>query len=175
MQEVIPDVFLGPYSAASCSNLQYLLDHKITHIICVRHITEANIIRPNFPDRFKYLVLDIADTITENIIQHFRTVKTFIDEGLQLGGRILVHGNTGISRSAALILAYIMETYDLSYKCAFLLVKQQRFCISPNKGFVMQLMEYVPIYKAYKMQKDSQYRSENQHNKRTIHQVEEDN
>lgn len=61
------------------------------------------------------------------------------------------------------------------FRCAFMLVQKRRYCISPNKGFVVQLMEYVPIYKAYKIQKDSQYRSENQHNKRTIHQVEEDN
>ncbi|XP_011053464.1 PREDICTED: serine/threonine/tyrosine-interacting protein-like isoform X2 [Acromyrmex echinatior] len=72
MQEVVPGVFLGPYSAASRSKLQSLLDHGITHIVCVRHAIEANLIKPNFPNSFKYLVLEIADTITENIIQHFK-------------------------------------------------------------------------------------------------------
>lgn len=145
-QEVVPGLFLGPYSAASRSNLQTLLDHKITHIICVRQAIEANFIRANFLDKFKYesfqrvclefsffcclgisfiiflyslrryLVLDIADTATENIIQHFQKVKLFIDEGLESGGRVLVHGNAGISRSAALVLAYVMETYELSLR-----------------------------------------------------------
>jgi len=63
---------------------------------------------------YRYLVLEIADTITENIIQHFKKVKAFIDEALNSGGRVLVHGNAGISRSAALVLAYVMETYELS-------------------------------------------------------------
>jgi len=63
---------------------------------------------------YRYLVLEIADTITENIIQHFKKVKAFIDEALNLGGRVLIHGNAGISRSAALVLAYVMETYELS-------------------------------------------------------------
>jgi len=52
--------------------------------------------------------------LTENIIQHFKKVKIFIDEALISGGRVLVHGNAGISRSAALVLAYVMETYELS-------------------------------------------------------------
>ena len=63
---------------------------------------------------YRYLVLNIADTATENIIQHFHKVKAFIDDGLNSGGQVLVHGNAGISRSAALVLAYVMETYGLS-------------------------------------------------------------
>ena len=58
--------------------------------------------------------MNIADTATENIIQHFQKVKVFIDDGLNSGGQVLVHGNAGISRSAALVLAYVMETYGLS-------------------------------------------------------------
>lgn len=175
MQEVVPGVFLGPYSAASRSNLQSLLDHGITHIICVRQAIEANFVKPNFPHKFKYLVLDIADTMTENIIQHFKKVKVFIDESLNLNGRVLVHGNAGISRSAALILAYIMETYELSQVQAYMLVQQRRFCINPNEGFIMQLREYEPIYKAEKMLKHSQQSLEGQCSKRTIHQIDLDN
>ena len=58
--------------------------------------------------------MDIADQATENIIQHFKKVKAFIDEALNSGGHVLVHGNAGISRSAALVLAYLMETYGLT-------------------------------------------------------------
>lgn len=175
MQEVVPGVFLGPYSAASRSNLQSLLDHGITHIICIRQAIEANFIKPNFPHKFKYLVLDIADTMTENIIQHFKKVKIFIDESLSLNGRVLVHGNAGISRSAALVLAYIMETYELSQAQAYIIVQQRRFCINPNEGFIIQLREYEPIYKAEKMLKHNQQSSESQCSKRTIHQIDLDN
>jgi serine/threonine/tyrosine-interacting protein len=116
MQEIIPGVFLGPYSAAMKSKLDHLMNHGITHIICVRQDIEAHFIRPNFPEIFKYLVLDIADNVTENIIQHFPKVRLFIDESLSNGGKTLIHGNAGISRSAALVLAYIMEKYGLSCK-----------------------------------------------------------
>jgi len=148
MQEILPGLFLGPYSAAMKSKLDYLLSHEITHIICIRQNIEANFVRPNFPDRFSYLVLDIADQTTENIIQHFPKVKAFLDNCLSKGGKALLHGNAGISRSAALTIAYIMETYGLKYRDAFLHVQQRRFCINPNDGFVHQLLEYEPIYLA---------------------------
>ncbi|XP_029165203.1 serine/threonine/tyrosine-interacting protein B-like isoform X2 [Nylanderia fulva] len=175
MQEVVPGVFLGPYSAASRSNFQSLLDNRITHIICIRQAIEANLIKPNFPHNFKYLVLDIADTVTESIIQHFKKVKVFIDESLNSNGRVLVHGNAGISRSAALVLAYVMETYGISHMEAYLIVQQRRFCINPNDGFMMQLREYEPIYKAEKMLKRSQQNREGQHRKRTIYQMDANN
>ncbi|KAG7197333.1 hypothetical protein KM043_018446 [Ampulex compressa] len=171
MQEVVPGLYLGPYNAASRSKLQTLLEHGITHIICVRQDIEANFIRPNFPDKFKYLVLDIADTATENIIQHFQKVKAFIDEGLISGGQVLVHGNAGISRSAALVLAYVMETYGLSQTHAYAIVQQRRFCINPNEGFMAQLREYEPIYQAQKTLRNGQQSSIRQRSKRTIHQM----
>ncbi|XP_014603523.1 PREDICTED: serine/threonine/tyrosine-interacting protein-like isoform X2 [Polistes canadensis] len=169
MQKVIPGLYLGPYSAASRSKLESLIEHGITHIICVRQDIEAHFIRPNFPDR--YLVLNIADTTTENIIQHFKNVKEFIDEGINSGGQVLVHGNAGISRSAALVLAYLMETYGLSQTHAYTLVQQRRFCINPNEGFMAQLREYEPIYKAQETLRNGQQSSIRQRSKRTIHQM----
>lgn len=171
MQEVVPGLYLGPYSAASRSKLQSLIEHGITHIVCVRQDIEANFIKPNFPDKFKYLVLNIADTATENIIQHFHKVKTFIDEGLTSGGHVLVHGNAGISRSAALVLAYVMETYELSQTRAYAMVQQRRLCINPNRGFMAQLREYEPIYQAQKIISNEQQCSIRQRSKRTIHQM----
>lgn len=53
MQEIIPGLYLGPYSAALRSKLDSLIQHGITHIICVRQDIEAHFIKPNFPDKFK--------------------------------------------------------------------------------------------------------------------------
>lgn len=148
MQEIVPGLFLGPYSAAMPSKLETLLVNGITHIICVRATMEAKIVRPKFPDRFRYLVLDISDCPTENIIQHFSTVRNFINESLESGGKTLIHGNAGISRSAALAIAFVMEKYGLSYKKAYALLQAKRFCVNPNEGFSQQLMAYESIYLA---------------------------
>ena len=114
MQEIIPGVFLGPYSSALKSCRTNLLSRGITHIICVRQDIEANFIKPQFTDHFNYMTLDIADTVTESIIHLFPKVKQFIDDALTKSGKVLVHGNNGNSRSATLVLAYIMEKFGLT-------------------------------------------------------------
>ncbi|KAI0212762.1 Serine/threonine/tyrosine-interacting protein A [Lamellibrachia satsuma] len=147
-REIIPGLYLGPYAAAMKSRLASLQQSRVTHIVCIRQEIEANFVRPNFPDHFKYLVLDIADSVTENIIRYFPKVKRFLEECFAIGGRALVHGNAGISRSAALVIAYVMEKHGLTYKDGLRYVQQRRFCINPNDGFAQQLMEYEPIYRA---------------------------
>uniref|UniRef100_A0A8C1W4M0 Serine/threonine/tyrosine interacting protein n=2 Tax=Cyprinus carpio TaxID=7962 RepID=A0A8C1W4M0_CYPCA len=142
MQEILPGLFLGPYSAAMKSKLSMLEKQGITHIVCVRQDIEANFIKPNFPHKFRYLVLDIADNPVENIIRYFPMTKEFIDGCLETGGKVLVHGNAGISRR------YIVQIYLLSYRDAFSHVQERRFCINPNVGFVHQLQEYEAIYLA---------------------------
>ncbi|KAH3853135.1 hypothetical protein DPMN_095657 [Dreissena polymorpha] len=142
MQEIISGLFLGPYASAMKAKLSCLLDRGITHIVCIRQSIESHFIRPNFPDTFRYLVLDIADTFTENIIRYFSQFRDFIDECFQRGGRVLVHGNGGISRSASLVIAYVMEKFGLSYRNASAYVQQRRFCINPNEHFCQQLKEF---------------------------------
>ena len=66
----------------------------------------------------RYLILDMADNLTQNLISHVAECRTFIDECLASGGKCLVHGNLGISRSAALVVAYVMEKRTLSYRWA---------------------------------------------------------
>ncbi|NP_001089533.1 serine/threonine/tyrosine-interacting protein A [Xenopus laevis] len=148
MQEILPGLFLGPYSAAMKSKLSVFQKCGITHVICIRQNIEANFIKPNFQQLFRYLVLDIADNPVENIIRFFPMSKEFIDGCLQTGGKVLIHGNAGISRSAALVIAYIMETFGIKYRDAFTYVQERRFCINPNAGFVHQLQEYEAIYLA---------------------------
>ncbi|KAG8561631.1 hypothetical protein GDO81_015420 [Engystomops pustulosus] len=148
MQEILPGLFLGPYSAAMKSKLSILQKYGITHVVCIRQSIEANFIKPNFQHLFRYLVLDIADNPIENIIRFFPMTKEFIDGCLQSGGKVLIHGNAGISRSAALVIAYIMETFGIKYRDAFTYVQERRFCINPNAGFVHQLQEYEAIYLA---------------------------
>ncbi|XP_072345837.1 serine/threonine/tyrosine-interacting protein isoform X2 [Scyliorhinus torazame] len=145
MQEILPGLYLGPYSAAMKSKLPILEENGITHIICVRQDIEANFIKANFQEKFRYLVLDIADNPVENIIRYFPVTKEFIDGCLENGGKVLLHGNAGISRSAALVIAYIMETFGVKYRDAFTYVQERRFCINPNAGFVHQLQDLLWI------------------------------
>ena len=136
--------------------LAYLQEHHITHIVCVRQTAEAHFVRANFPEHFTYLVVDISDGNTESIIPHFPRVREFLKAALAAGGRILMHGNAGISRSGALLVSFMMEQYGLSYTDALRLIQLRRFCVSPNEGFQAQLLEYEPIYQAAAMRAQGQ-------------------
>jgi serine/threonine/tyrosine-interacting protein len=128
--------------------LAYLQEHRITHIVCVRQTQEAHFVRANFQEHFIYLIVDLSDGATESIIPHFPRVREFLKAALAAGGRVLMHGNAGISRSGALLVSFMMEQYSLPYNEALRLVQLRRFCVSPNEGFQSQLLEYEPIYQA---------------------------
>lgn len=151
MQEIIPNIFLGPYACAMKKKLAYLQEHHITHIVCVRQTQEAHFVRANFPQHFTYLVVDLSDGNTESIIPHFPQVRDFLKAALAAGGKVLMHGNAGISRGGALLVSFMMEQYGLAYTDALRLIQLRRFCVSPNEGFQAQLLEYEPIYQAAAM------------------------
>lgn len=173
MQEIIPGLYLGPYQAALKHCRINLTEKGITHIICVRENVESQFIKPQFTDSsFTYMTLDIADLATESIICFFPKVRQFIDDALNRNGKVLVHGNNGNSRSATLVLAYIMEKCGLTCKEAYTFVKTRRASVKPNEGFVAQLAEYEPIYRA-RQSLEQGGSSENRRHKRKSEQLSE--
>ena len=108
--------------------------------------------------------MEVADSLTENILRYFPAVKRFIDDALAAGGKILLHGNAGISRrfgwpmaavaigwgspppgplpwySGTLLIAYIMNTHALDYSQALRVVQARRFCVNPNESFAVRLL-----------------------------------
>ena len=45
-------------------------------------------------------------------------------------------------RSAAVVIAYLIYTHNMSYDSAFDLVRRKRACIKPNSGFVRALQDW---------------------------------
>lgn len=54
--------------------------------------------------------------------------------------KVLVHCVVGVSRSATLVLAYLMLRQHLSLRQAVITVRQRRW-IFPNRGFLRQLCQ----------------------------------
>ncbi|EPT05182.1 phosphatases II [Fomitopsis schrenkii] len=145
-QEILPGLLLGPLQVSK--SLQTLQQFGVTHIVCIRDAKEAFSVRPRFPERFHYMVLDVQDNEEQNLIRLFPQAKQFIDGAISAGGRVLVHCNGGISLSPAFVVMYVMQQHNLSWEDALHLVQNRRYCISPNGGFISQLKEYESIYKA---------------------------
>ena len=53
-----------------------------------------------------------------------------------------MHCNCGVSRSATLVIAYIMKYERKTFKESFLQVQSGRYFIAPNEGFVEQLRQF---------------------------------
>ena len=90
---------------------------------------------PNYKDNeFIQKKIKIADVYKANIIQYFGECLNFIkgDE------KVFVHCLAGSSRSATMVIAYIMWAEKKTFTEAFDMVKSKRL-VNPNLGFQEQL------------------------------------
>ena len=63
----------------------------------------------------------------------------FIDEAIDGGGRVLVHCQHGVSRSASVVVAYLCFSMGLSVDEALDTLRHDRPEAHPNNGFMQQL------------------------------------
>ncbi|XP_062873937.1 dual specificity protein phosphatase 18 isoform X3 [Trichomycterus rosablanca] len=90
----------------------------------------------------EYMQVPVADSSGALLQEHFDSVSDKIKQIREESGRVLVHCNAGVSRSAALCLAYLIKHCDMSLLDAHRMVKACRPIIRPNSGFWKQLIDY---------------------------------
>ena len=130
-------LWIGSAEAARVSSEDSLLVAK--NIKCILSIGES----PHcyaYQDyrhlRYKRLVAD--DDVSEvRLAERFHEAADWIHANLDQ--RVLVHCQAGQSRSAAIVLAYLMKYQDMSYEQAFERLRSVRPQVEPNVGFVRQL------------------------------------
>ncbi|KAG5263723.1 hypothetical protein AALO_G00267890 [Alosa alosa] len=133
--EILPFLYLGSAYHASRKDMLDMLG--ITALINV----SANC--PNhFEDHFQYKSIPVEDNHKADISSWFNEAIEFIDSIRNKGGRVFVHCQAGISRSATICLAYLMRTNRVKLEEAFEFVKQRRSIISPNFSFMGQLLQF---------------------------------
>ncbi|XP_019411906.1 PREDICTED: dual specificity protein phosphatase 13-like [Crocodylus porosus] len=138
VDEVWPDLFLGDLVTAH--NRFGLWKMGITHVLNAAHGTmfcEGG--HDFYGTTIDYYGVPAYDLPHFNISQYFSSAAEFIHKALNTpGAKILVHCAVGMSRSATLVLAYLMIKHQLSLVKAIETVKEHRW-ISPNQGFLKQL------------------------------------
>lgn len=96
---------------------------------------------PRFND-IAYLELHIHDHPEENIGGLFNECFSFIRAAKRRGGSVLVHFKFGRSRSATIVIAYLMLYEKLSFREAITLCVSRRPDARPNGGFIKQLLAF---------------------------------
>lgn len=91
---------------------------------------------------FVYLRCAVADSDGADIAQFFERTSAFIAEGIATGYSVLVHCQQGVSRSASLILAYLIRSQAMTLKGAYMHLRQRRPTVKPNANFLRQLIEW---------------------------------
>ncbi|XP_069869444.1 dual specificity protein phosphatase 2 [Dipodomys merriami] len=133
--EILPYLFLG--SCSHSSDLQGLQARGITAVLNVSASC------PNhFEGLFRYKSIPVEDNQMVEISAWFQEAIGFIDSVKNSGGRVLVHCQAGISRSATICLAYLIQSHRVRLDEAFDFVKQRRGVISPNFSFMGQLLQF---------------------------------
>ncbi|KAI1900915.1 hypothetical protein AGOR_G00054750 [Albula goreensis] len=136
--EVYPRLYIGDQEIAS--NRRELSKLGITHILNCAHSKWRGGAEYYEGMNITYQGVEAHDTPTYDMSVNFYSAAEFIHTALATGGRILVHCAVGVSRSATLVLAYLMIRQNMTLVDAIKTVKDQRGII-PNRGFLRQLID----------------------------------
>lgn len=135
---VLENLYIGGVEAVLDS--ERLAEQGIRAVVCCNR--ELEFPTSNFLPELEYYRVDVEDMGREPIELFFPEATEFIHAQLQQERPVLVHCKAGVSRSASVVLAYLMEYCGYSLHEAFLLMLHHRPTITPNPGFMEQLRSY---------------------------------
>ena len=127
-------------NAASAANLNVLRRHRVTHVL------NATADLPNHfesidGDAPLYLRVPVDDSLKADLLKHLDAAVAWIADALKdpfATGKVLVHCQQGVSRSATIVIAFLMRERGLSLEAARARVHQRRWT-RPNEAFLSQL------------------------------------
>jgi len=132
MQEILQGLYLGDYQAAG--DLDALKQAGITHILIAAEECSAR-----FPEQFTYKKVPIADSLQTNLGTCMEAAVEYVREALGSGGKVLVHCTAGVSRSASLVIAFVMQEKQWGVAQTLSWVREKRPIVAPNPAFMRQL------------------------------------
>ena len=92
-----------------------------------------------FPSEVTYLKFDLEDDDDQHIPNCFEKAHDFINNSQN---NVLIHCYAGVSRSATIVLSYLIKYHNMTVQDAKAFVKKKRPCICPNHGFISQLIAF---------------------------------
>ena len=139
LNEVDTGLYVGrkpvPDEAASLSEL------GITHVVsCLPEHQRQSV--GFLATEFSHHFIEIHDGMHESIASAFPAFFARVQRCHAEGGTALVHCEVGVSRSATLAIAWVMQAHSLSFFDAYLRVRARRNEVLPNIGFASELQVF---------------------------------
>jgi protein-tyrosine phosphatase len=128
---IIDNIYLG--SQKSAIDLNKLIELNIKYILILGKGMKANF------DQIIYKKIEIDDSLEENLLDYIGETLDFIVESQKTASNILIHCVSGISRSASIVIVYLIKKHQMNYDEAFNYIKIKRPIIRPNSNFIQQL------------------------------------
>ena len=146
MTPIIDNLFLG--NACDASYYYKLKENNISSIVNV-----TNEIPNYFKNDFNYFKISINDCNQESFTnKQFNDILNFIEttQKNKPNENILIHCYMGSSRSATIVILYLMKQYNMSLEKAIHFIKSKRDIININTTFLTNLRNYEKILKKQK-------------------------
>jgi len=129
-------IYLG--NAYNAADYYYLKNFGITGIV-----NACNEISNYFEDDFEYFKIDILDINNSSIYKFFDPFITFVENILNDNGKIMIHCYMGSSRSAILVVLYLIKykSYTMDDSIHFITGKRNR--VNINVTYIEELKKYL--------------------------------
>ena len=136
MTEIIPHkLYLSGLKHAT--NLDWLRQMAITDIITLVILEDMHELTQMLKNvGIRHHVYGVQDNVSQKIDELFPSLIYIIDSA----PTVLVHCQMGISRSATVVLAYLINNHHSLYDATMLILNKRE--ILPNDGFIRQLIKF---------------------------------
>lgn len=103
-------------------------------------VTAEHYLEIDLSDAPQVSIADDGKVSFDDVAKHFDASSEFIDSAIERGDSVLVHCAGGVSRSATIVLSYLIAKRRMTLRDAFRLVQRQRSVIAPNSSFFNALL-----------------------------------
>lgn len=129
-------LYLG--SLRGAQDVITLLDLKINSVLTVAAGTR---LRYDVDLMANHTIIPAEDDEEYDLAKDFEEAIEFISETIK-SGNVFVHCFAGVSRSATIVLAYLIYELKMELQAALKHVKERRWIVNPNAGFLKQLADF---------------------------------